>query len=124
MSAVSVGQALTRVDGREKVTGQARYAAEFELPHCAHAVLVQSSISRGRIVHIDVTEAERFPGVLAVISYRNAPRLPYREHRGSVDPAVGERLHVMQDDVIRFFGQFVAIVVAETLDRPNMPRRA
>jgi xanthine dehydrogenase YagR molybdenum-binding subunit len=119
MTVLSVGQALPRVDGREKVTGQTRYAAEFEVPRCAHAVLVQSSISKGRIVSLDATEAERLPGVLTVISHQNAPRLPYREHRGSVDPAVGERLHVLQDDVIRFFGQFVAIVVAETQEQAD-----
>ena len=56
------------------------------------------------------------PGVIAVISHHNAPRLAYGGHKGPIDPAIGERLHVLQDDKVRFFGQPVAVVVAETLD--------
>ena len=57
------------------------------------------------------------PGVVAVISHLNAPRLAYGPHKGLIDPAVGERLHVLQDDQVRFYGQPVAVVVADTLDQ-------
>jgi xanthine dehydrogenase YagR molybdenum-binding subunit len=112
-----VGQPLARVDGRAKVTGAATYAAEFNQPGQAYAVIVTSAIAAGRIVAIDDSGARALPGVLAVISHANAPQLPYEEHRTLVDPAVGERLHVFQDDRVRFFGQPIAVVVATTQER-------
>jgi xanthine dehydrogenase YagR molybdenum-binding subunit len=113
-----VGQPLPRVDGRAKVTGAARYAAEFNQPGQAHAVIVSSTIGLGRIVSIDTEAVSRLPGVIAILSHLNAPRLAYREHHGApVDPVIGERLHVLQDEQVHFFGQPVAMVVAETLDQ-------
>jgi xanthine dehydrogenase YagR molybdenum-binding subunit len=112
----SIGTALSRVDGRSKVTGTARYAAEFNQPGQAYAVMVASSAGLGRIMAAGTSAALRLPGVIAILTHDNAPRLPYHEHRGFVDPAVGERLHVLQDDQIRFFGQPVAIAIATTLD--------
>src|SRR5689334_20741728 len=97
MNAV-VGQPVSRVDGPAKVTGQAIYAAEFKLHRLAYAALVCASIPRGRIAGIDGTQAERMPGVLAVITHENCERLPYRplEQRPVVDPQSGEQLHVLQ----------------------------
>jgi xanthine dehydrogenase YagR molybdenum-binding subunit len=117
MRELSVGTPLPRVDGRAKVTGAARYAAEFNQPNQAYAVVVSSTIGLGRITAIDAGLATRMPGVVAVLSHANAPRLPYREHRGFVDPAIGERLHVLQDDQVRFFGHPVAVAIADTLDQ-------
>jgi xanthine dehydrogenase YagR molybdenum-binding subunit len=117
MSDRSVGKPLPRVDGRAKVTGAALYAAEFNQSNQVYAVIVGSSVGLGRIAAIDSAAAARLPGVLAILSHLNAPRLPYREHHGFIDPAVGERLHVLQDERVRFFGQPVAVVVAETLDQ-------
>jgi xanthine dehydrogenase YagR molybdenum-binding subunit len=117
MSTPSIGTPLPRVDGRAKVTGAARYAAEFNQPNQAYGVIVSSRVGLGRIAAIDTRDAARLPGVVVVLSHLNAPRLPYREHRGPIDPAVGERLHVFQDDAVRFFGQPIAVVVAETLEQ-------
>jgi xanthine dehydrogenase YagR molybdenum-binding subunit len=114
---MAIGQPLTRVDGRAKVTGAARYAAEFNQPGQAYAVIVSATVGLGRITDIDEASASRMPGVVAVISHRNAPKLAYLPHRAGIDPAVGERLHMLQDDRVRFYGQPVAIVVAETLDQ-------
>ena len=117
MKGTSIGQPLARVDGRAKVTGLARYAAEFDQPDQAYAVIVTSTVGLGRVTNIDAAEAAALPGVVAIISHVNAPRLPYREHKSGIDPAQGERLHVLQDDRVRFFGQPVAVVVAESLDQ-------
>lgn len=117
MSERSVGTPLPRIDGHAKVTGAARYAAEFNQPNQAYAVVVGSTIGLGRITGIDAGPALRMPGVVAVLSHDNAPRLPYREHRGFVDPAIGERLHVLQDDQVRFFGHPIAVAIADTLDQ-------
>ncbi len=117
MSASVIGTPLPRVDGRAKVTGAARYAADFNHPGQLHAVIVSATIGLGRVTGIAAAPVERMPGVVAVITHRNAPRLAYREYKGPIDPQVGERLHVLQDDAVRFFGQPVAIVVAGTLDQ-------
>lgn len=117
MSAVGIGTSLARVDGRAKVTGAARYAADFNRPHQAHAVIVSATVGLGRVAAVDAAPVERIPGVLAVISHLNAPKLAYRAHRAPIDPPAGERLHVLQDDQVRFYGQPVALVIAETLDQ-------
>ncbi|HEY4383476.1 MAG TPA: hypothetical protein VGN34_03230, partial [Ktedonobacteraceae bacterium] len=75
MSTHVIGQGLSRVDGRLKVTGQARYSADMPLYNLAHAVVVGSTIARGRILSMNTREAEACPGVLAVITPLNAPRL-------------------------------------------------
>ena len=72
----TLGQPLDRVDGRLKVTGGARYAAEFAIPNVAHAVIVTSTIAKGRIDSMDTSAAERAPGVIKVLTPFNAPRLP------------------------------------------------
>ena len=117
MTTAIIGKPVSRVDGRQKVTGSATYAAEFDVPGLAHAVIVRSAIASGRIASIDSTAAERAPGVIAVVTHRNAPRLAYRPHKGLPDAAVGERLHVLQDDRANHQGQPIVLVVANTLER-------
>lgn len=117
MNEFAIGRPLPRVEAHAKVTGTARYASEFDQPGQAYAVIVTSTIGLGRVVGVGASAVSRLPGVLAVMSHLNAPRLPYHEQRSFIDPASGERLHVLQDDWIHFFGQPVAIVVAETLDQ-------
>lgn len=111
-----IGKPLTRIDGRTKVTGKARYAADFNQPGQLYAVIVSATVGLGRVTAIEGVEAERMPGVVALITHRNAPKLAYLPHKAVIDPAVGERLHVLQDDSVRFYGQPVAIVVADSLD--------
>ncbi|BCH20767.1 xanthine dehydrogenase family protein molybdopterin-binding subunit [Mesorhizobium sp. L-8-3] len=111
-----IGKPVTRVDGRDKVTGRARYAAEFNQPDQAYAVIVNATVGLGRITAIDHAAVAKMPGVVSVLSHLNAPKLAYRPHKGSIDPKSGERLHVLQDDAVRFRGQPVALVVADTLD--------
>jgi xanthine dehydrogenase YagR molybdenum-binding subunit len=71
----AIGKPMDRTDGRLKVTGAARYAAEFPMENLAHAVVVRSTIARGRIQSIDTSAAEKSAGVLAVITHLNAPKL-------------------------------------------------
>ncbi len=117
MTTAFIGQPVSRVDGRQKVTGRATYAAEFDVPGYAHGAIVRSAMAKGRIASIDSTAAERAPGVIAVLSHRNAPKLAYREHKAVVDAAIGERLHVLQDDRVSHQGQPIALVIADTLER-------
>jgi xanthine dehydrogenase YagR molybdenum-binding subunit len=92
----AMGQPLSRIDGRAKVTGTATYAAEFNLPNLAHAALVLSTVPRGSITAMDTAEAERAQGMRAAITYLNAPRLPYQRFatRPIVDPKSGDQLRV------------------------------
>jgi xanthine dehydrogenase YagR molybdenum-binding subunit len=117
---VAVGRPDKRVEGRLKVTGRATYAADHGPGHgiddLAYAVMVDSSIGRGRISAIDTTAAMAEPGVLSVLGHHNAPTLPYQDNsEGSYNPP-GSRLRVFQDDQVRFFGQPVAVVIAESLE--------
>ncbi len=112
----AVGAPLPRVDGPLKVTGSARYAAEFHPEGLAYAATHDSTVPAGRIVAIDIEAAKRALGVLLVLTHLNADRLPYQApaERPAVDPVTGEQLRVLQDDEIRFSGQPVALVVART----------
>ena len=107
-----IGQPITRQDGRLKVTGEARYAAEFSLPDCAHAVLVQSTIAAGRVVAFDTAEAERMPGVLAIITDQNAGAL--NQKKASAQTVTRP---LLQDTRIFYNGQTVAVAVADTFER-------
>ena len=82
MTTAFIGQPVSRVDGRQKVTGAATYAAEFDQPGQAHGAIVRSTVANGRIASIDSAAAERAPGVVAVLTHRNAPRLAYRAAQG------------------------------------------
>jgi xanthine dehydrogenase YagR molybdenum-binding subunit len=119
MTTALIGRPVSRVDGRQKVTGGATYAAEFDVPGQAHGAIVRSTVANGRIASIDSAAAERAPGVVAVLTHRNAPRLAYREHKAVVDPVTGERLHVLQDDRVSHQGQPIALVIADTLEQAN-----
>ncbi len=117
----AIGKPVERVDGRLKVTGGARYAAEFKVANLAHGVLVMSTIANGRIRSIDTKPAQDAPGVLTVITHLNAPKLRFPERPQTNDdhvaPVFGRSLPVLQDSTIYFNGQPIAIVVAESLEQ-------
>jgi xanthine dehydrogenase YagR molybdenum-binding subunit len=111
----AIGQPISRVDGRRKVTGGATYTADVSRPDAAHSAIVHSTIANGRTASIDTTAAERAPGVLAVLTHRNMPRmnpLPWSHLRPQ-----GQTYLPLQDDKIHYAGQPVALVVAETRDQ-------
>ena len=107
---------MDRLDGRLKVTGGARYCAEFAPVGMVYAALVESTIPAGRISAMDTSAADHAPGVLLVLTHQNADRLPYQppKERPAVDPVSGDQLRVLQDAQIRFTGQPIALIVAAT----------
>ncbi|MCK7626029.1 xanthine dehydrogenase family protein molybdopterin-binding subunit [Streptomyces sp. RS10V-4] len=111
----AVGTAHTRVEGRDKVTGAARYAAEVPLAGLAHGWLVVSTIARGRIRALDPAPVRAMPGVLAVLHHGNAQPLEsdYVGPMGPADPA----LQLFQHDRVPYAGWPVALVVAETSEQ-------
>jgi len=111
----AVGQPISRVDGRLKVAGGARYTADIALAAVAHAAIVYSTIANGRIVSIDTAAAENAPGVLVVLTHKNMPRMnpvPWSHLRPQ-----GQTYLPLQDDQIHYAGQPIVLVVAATLDQ-------
>ncbi|MVN74941.1 molybdopterin-dependent oxidoreductase [Hymenobacter sp. HMF4947] len=121
-----IGAPMNRVDGHQKVTGAAKYSAEYELPGMSYGVLVGSTIAKGRIAHIDTKAAVGAPGVLAVITHLNSPQVPGFKPTGK-DPSqpqtVGGPLKIFHDDKVRFNDQPIALVVADTFERARYAAR-
>jgi xanthine dehydrogenase YagR molybdenum-binding subunit len=114
-----IGKPLARVDGRDKVSGTAKFSAEYPLENLAHAALVYSTVAKGTIKAIDIKEAEKAPGVIAVITHKNAPKMedpPLSSPSGGSD-AAGSKANVLNIDEVFWNGQPVAVIVAETLER-------
>ena len=104
-----IGEAINRIDGVLKVTGAANYATDWPIRNIAHAYMIKSTIAAGSITDIDTSAAEKSPGVLMVITYKNAPKVSATGNlRGGA---------TLQDPNIEFFGQHIGVVVAETLEQ-------
>ena len=97
-----VGQPIDRRDGRLKVSGRARYAAEFDIGNLAHAVLVQSTIASGEIIGMDLAAAQAAPGVLAILTPDNAPRLPEQPSGQSETSGPLVAKPVLQDKLVYY----------------------
>ncbi len=106
-----MGNAISRVDAPLKTQGRARYAAEFLQDGTLHAVIVGSTIPKGRVTGTDTSAAERLPGIAAIITTASAERLHVK--KASPQTVVAP---LLQDDQVRFQGQPVAVVVAETFE--------
>jgi xanthine dehydrogenase YagR molybdenum-binding subunit len=109
-----IGTPTSRVDGRAKVTGAAKYAGEFSTPGLAHASVVTSMIAKGRIASIDPSAALSVAGVIDVLTHQNRPPMPSDDsaYKDDVAPE-GSPFRPLYDDRIRFSGQPLALVVAE-----------
>jgi len=107
--------AMSRVDGRVKVTGAAKYSAEVQLPDLTYGVLVESTIGQGVITKLDTTKAEWAPGVIAVVSHLNTPGVP--EYKLQNQDVIQKQLRVFNDANVYFNGQPIAVVIADTLER-------
>src|ERR671929_758614 len=110
----SFGRPTDRVDGRAKVTGTAKYAAEYNVPGLAHGVVVSSAIAKGRIKRIHVEEALAVDGVIDVFTHEHRPELASSDEKYNDEVAPpGSPFRPLYDDRIRFSGQPVALIVAE-----------
>ncbi|GHO94877.1 carbon-monoxide dehydrogenase large subunit [Reticulibacter mediterranei] len=116
----AIGRSVDRVDGRAKVTGAGRYSAEIALDTMAYAVLVGAHVPSGRISMINTSNAEQAEGVLAILTHRNIERIaaqPPLLPSLLGQSAPGETFFPMQDDIVQYAGQPVAVVIADTLER-------
>jgi xanthine dehydrogenase YagR molybdenum-binding subunit len=113
-----IGASISRIDGPLKVSGKAQFCAEFPMERQTYAALKYSTIARGRITEIDTAAAETAPGVVLVMTHRNAPKLNKAPPFMSKPKAAGpDDLPIMQDDRVHWNGQPVAIVLAETQEQ-------
>jgi xanthine dehydrogenase YagR molybdenum-binding subunit len=113
-TATHVGRPLDRIDGRAKVTGAARYAADAPVGDLLYAVIVQSTVARGRIAEIDEAATRAVSGVVEVLTYRNAPKVPAFAFDFTLP--IAEQVAPLQSDEIHYDGQHVALVIAETFE--------
>lgn len=114
---VKTGTAVSRVDGRDKVTGAARYAAEFQADDLLHGVVVNSTITKGRIISFDTSAALAQPGVVEVITYLNRPKMRSFDlfYKDMTAPG-GAPFRPLYDEQVVSNGQPVALVVADTFE--------
>src|SRR5438552_7690394 len=106
---MAVGQAIDRVEGRDKMTGAARYAAEAPISGAAFGWIVQSSVAKGKITRIDTIAAEAAPGIIAVLTPHNMPKL--------TEGFSGDTRAPLSDMRVLYAGQHIAVVVADTPER-------
>ncbi|HYE71472.1 MAG TPA: xanthine dehydrogenase family protein molybdopterin-binding subunit, partial [Aquabacterium sp.] len=122
-----LGKETSRVDGVAKVTGQAKYAAEFQVPNVAYGFVVLGTVAKGAITAIDASQAERAPGVLRVLTHLNAPKLGPKASKEDAPPRAQQEedksFRALQSDRIFFNAQPIALVLAETYEQARYAAR-
>src|ERR1700680_1718079 len=115
-----IGKARPRVDGPLKVSGQAMYTSDHHFPDMLYAVPVCATIASGEVQKIDTSAAEKMPGVRAILLRNSIGKL----FRAKVDQSFGAEMSYLdetrpplEDDVIRYYGQYVALAVADTFEQ-------
>src|ERR687894_1426790 len=122
-----IGKEMSRVDGVAKVTGRAKYAAEFRAPNLAYGFIVLGTVAKGRIKDIDTREAETAAGVIRIFTHLNAPKLGPKASTEQSPPRAREErdksFRALQSDRVFFNQQPVALVVAETFEQARYAAR-
>jgi xanthine dehydrogenase YagR molybdenum-binding subunit len=111
-----IGRKTPRVDGPLKVSGAAKYTSDFHFPGQLYAVPVEATIANGRVVKLDTAAAEKMPGVRAIFHRENIGKI-YRSVLGvGFEGICDERRPPFEDDIVRYYGQYVALAVADTFE--------
>ena len=111
-----IGRSTPRVDGPLKVSGVARYTSDFNFPGQLYAVPLEATIANGRVVKLDTSAAEKMPGVRAVFHRENIGKI-FRSVQGQgFEGICDERRPPFEDDVVRYYGQYIALAVADTFE--------
>ena len=112
-----IGRKTPRIDGPLKVSGTAQYASDFHFPGMLYAVPVEATIANGRVVKLDTAAAEKMPGVRAVFHRENIGKI-FRsvKGKGAIEGISEERRPPFEDDVVRYYGQYIALAVADTFE--------
>ncbi|RYG44563.1 xanthine dehydrogenase family protein molybdopterin-binding subunit, partial [bacterium] len=120
----TVGIAMPRIDGPLKTSGTAMYASDHHFPGMLYAVAVGSTIANGKIERMDVAAAEKMPGVHAVLHHGNMDKIFRTAPDSDFTAYMDEQRPAFEDDVIRYYGQYVALAVAETFEQAQAAARA
>src|SRR5215471_1305353 len=116
LPASPIGRGTPRVDGPQKVTGTAQYTSDFHFPGLLYAVPVGATIANGRVNKLDTAAAETMPGVWAIFHRGNIGKI-FRSVLGpGFEGIAHERRPAFEDDVVRYYGQYVAVAVADTFE--------
>src|SRR5881296_1979978 len=111
-----IGHDTRRVDGPLKVTGKAQYTSDFHFPGLLYGVPVEATIAKGKVVKLDTAAAEKMPGVRAIFHRENIGRI-FRSVQGAGFKGISdERRPPFEDDIVRYYGQYVALAVADTFE--------
>src|SRR5213595_1687016 len=111
-----IGRDTRRIDGPLKVTGKAQYASDFHFPGLLYGVPVEATIAKGKVTKLDLVAAEKMPGVRAIFHRANIGKI-FRSVQGQgFDGIVDERRPPFEDDVVRYYGQYIALAVADTFE--------
>src|ERR1700722_226650 len=112
-----IGQKTPRVDGPLKVSGGAMYATDFHFPGLLYAVPVEATIASGKIDQLDTTAAEKMPGVRGIFHHANIGKISRSTAGPGFEGIVDERRPPFEDDVVRYYGQYIALAVADTFEQ-------
>src|SRR5690242_10898311 len=115
-SSSPIGRDTMRIDGPRKVTGLARYSSDFNFPGMLYAVPVEATIANGKLLKLDTSTAEKMPGVRAVFHRANIGKIFRSTPAPGFDRVCLERRPPFEDDVIRYYGQYIALAVADTFE--------
>jgi xanthine dehydrogenase YagR molybdenum-binding subunit len=111
-----VGRDTPRIDGPRKVSGLAQYTADFHFPGMLYAVPVEATIANGKLVKLDTAAAEKMPGVRAIFCRENIGKIFRSVMQPEFESVCDERRPPFEDDVIRYYGQYIALAVADTFE--------
>ena len=112
-----IGQPISRLEGRSKVTGAAKYAGEYNVNGLLYGYVVNSTITKGKILHIDTNAAKEIEGVIEVFTHENRPSLAWFDMQYTdMDAPPGSPFRPLQNAEIKYNGQPIALVVAETFE--------
>ena len=112
----SIGRDTPRVDGPLKVTGKAQYASDYDFPGQLYAVPVEATIASGRVTALDTAAAEKMPGVRAIFHRGNIGKISRSAQGQGFEGIIDERRPPFEDDVVRYYGQYIALAVADTFE--------
>ena len=111
-----IGIDTPRVDGPLKVTGRAQYTSDFHFPGMLYAVPVEATIANGRVMKLDTAAADRMPGVRAIFHRENIGKIFRSIPELGFEGITEERRPPFEDDVVRYYGQYIALAVADTFE--------
>src|SRR6266481_6939855 len=111
-----IGRDTPRVDGPLKVTGTAQYASDFHFPGLLYGVPVEATIANGKITKLDTAAAEKVPGVHAILHRQNIGKIFRSTFGQGINGICIERRPPFEDDVVRYYGQYVALAVADPFE--------